>query len=357
MRPAGRRAVPVGPGWLGGSAGSDIAANGTGPTRRGAPRAAHRRPYSCAREAPDRAADLQRGREHRRGPGPGPRGRARGRRARRRRRQPRRHRRPRRGVGPRATAAACRCCAGPRSRAWARPTGPASPRAWPSGYDALIEMDSDLQHDPAALPGADQRRRQRRRPGHRVPLRARRAPSPTGPSTASTCRAAATATPRSLLGLQVRDATAGFRCYAAPMLSRIDLDAVTADGYGFQIEMAYAVARRGGRIVEVPIRFTDRVRGTSKMSGRIVVEALVLVTWWALRDRVLRRRPGRRLTSSADRVRPPDARRPRSVAARTFTCGRNSSRYWVRDDGNSRPRPAPAARHARSRRRARRAGH
>jgi hypothetical protein len=54
--------------------------------------------------------------------------------------------------------------------------------------------------------------------------------------------------------------------------------------------MAYAVARRGGRIVEVPISFTDRVRGTSKMSGRIVVEALRLVTWWAVRDRILHRK-------------------------------------------------------------------
>jgi hypothetical protein len=54
--------------------------------------------------------------------------------------------------------------------------------------------------------------------------------------------------------------------------------------------MAYNVARRGGRIVEVPISFTDRIRGTSKMSGRIVVEALMLVTWWGLRDRVIHRR-------------------------------------------------------------------
>ena len=73
------------------------------------------------------------------------------------------------------------------------------------------------------------------------------------------------------------------------MLSRIDLDAITADGYGFQIEMAYAVARHGGRIVEVPISFTDRVRGTSKMSSKIVFEALGLVTWWAVRDRILHR--------------------------------------------------------------------
>ena len=59
--------------------------------------------------------------------------------------------------------------------------------------------------------------------------------------------------------------------------------------HGFQIEMAYNIARRGGRIVEVPITFNDRERGSSKMSSRIVVEALLLVTWWAIRDRILRR--------------------------------------------------------------------
>jgi hypothetical protein len=75
------------------------------------------------------------------------------------------------------------------------------------------------------------------------------------------------------------------------MLNRIDVDTVGAEGYGFQIEMAYRVAQAGGRIVEVPIKFVDRVRGTSKMSGAIVVEAMGLVTWWGLRDRVLLRKP------------------------------------------------------------------
>jgi len=65
---------------------------------------------------------------------------------------------------------------------------------------------------------------------------------------------------------------------------------VRADGYGFQIEMVYEVARSGGRVVEVPISFTDRVNGTSKMSSAIVVEALVLVTLRGVRDRLLRRR-------------------------------------------------------------------
>jgi hypothetical protein len=86
----------------------------------------------------------------------------------------------------------------------------------------------------------------------------------------------------------VRDATAGFRAYAAGALRGIDLPAIRADGYGFQIEMAYSVNGNGGRIVEVPITFGERQRGASKMSSRIVVEALVLVTWWGVRDRILR---------------------------------------------------------------------
>jgi hypothetical protein len=90
-----------------------------------------------------------------------------------------------------------------------------------------------------------------------------------------------------VLGMLVRDATAGFRAYAAPALGKIALDTIKADGYGFQIEMAYEVSRNGGRIVEVPITFGERQRGTSKMSSRIVFEALGLVTWWGVRDRII----------------------------------------------------------------------
>jgi dolichol-phosphate mannosyltransferase len=156
------------------------------------------------------------------------------------------------------------------------------------GYDSLIEMDSDLQHDPAALPslisaveaGADLAIGSRYVPGGHIPdwPKHREWLSRGGNRYAAV-----------VLRLQVRDATAGFRCYRAPTLARIDLERITADGYGFQIEMAYNVARLGGRIVEVPITFNDRERGTSKMSSRIVVEALLLVTWWAIRDRILRR--------------------------------------------------------------------
>src|SRR5258706_113624 len=80
------------------------------------------------------------------------------------------------------------------------------------------------------------------------------------------------------------DATAGAAEALGAELGNVDLDRVRADGYGFQIEMAYAVQRNGGRLVEIPIEFKDRVLGTSKMSSRIVVEALLLVTWWAVRD-------------------------------------------------------------------------
>ncbi|MCB1016501.1 MAG: polyprenol monophosphomannose synthase, partial [Acidimicrobiales bacterium] len=166
------------------------------------------------------------------------------------------------------------------------------------GYEALVEMDSDLSHDPAALPtlltaldlAADLVIGSRYVPGGSIPEWSwhRRALSRWGNRYAA-----------GLLGLAVNDATAGYRAYRASMLRQIDLDQVVADGYGFQIEMTYQVVERGGRIVEVPIAFTDRVRGTSKMSGRIVVEALGLVTWWAVRDRLLggaRRRRRRALT-------------------------------------------------------------
>jgi dolichol-phosphate mannosyltransferase len=158
-------------------------------------------------------------------------------------------------------------------------------RGLEQGYDVLIEMDSDLQHDPAMLPalihavedGAHLAIGSRYVPGGQVPdwKLSRRMISQVGNLYAALA-----------LGLHVRDATAGFRAYSANALAQIDLPEIKADGYGFQIEMAYSVSRNGGRIVEVPITFGERQRGESKMSTRIVAEALWLVTWWALRDRV-----------------------------------------------------------------------
>jgi len=84
-----------------------------------------------------------------------------------------------------------------------------------------------------------------------------------------------------VLGVPARDMTAGFRCWRRRTLESIDLDAVQTKGYGFQIEMAYRAAAAGCRVVEVPICFTERRAGRSKMSGSIVTEALVLP--WRLR--------------------------------------------------------------------------
>ncbi|WP_027466493.1 polyprenol monophosphomannose synthase [Curtobacterium sp. UNCCL17] len=95
---------------------------------------------------------------------------------------------------------------------------------------------------------------------------------------------------RILLGVAVRDVTAGFRAYRAESLARIDLDTVDSKGYCFQIDMTRRVDDLGGRIVEVPIRFRDRVHGVSKMSRSVVVEAMVRVTRWGLQRR-FRRRP------------------------------------------------------------------
>jgi dolichol-phosphate mannosyltransferase len=158
--------------------------------------------------------------------------------------------------------------------------------------DVLVEMDSDLQHDPAALPsllaavahGADLAIGSRYVPGGSIPHWAwhRQQLSKWGNRYAG-----------AVLGLAVRDATSGYRAYRASALAAIDLHAVRADGYAFQIELAYTVARNGGNVVEVPIQFHERQRGQSNMSGGIVVEALLLVTRWAIRDRLLGRITGR----------------------------------------------------------------
>jgi dolichol-phosphate mannosyltransferase len=90
-----------------------------------------------------------------------------------------------------------------------------------------------------------------------------------------------------MLGMGVKDSTAGFRIYSADILRKIDLTAIKSEGYSFQIEMTRAVYKNGGSIVEVPITFRERKQGVSKMSKKIVREAMFLVTIWGLK-RVLR---------------------------------------------------------------------
>ena len=158
-------------------------------------------------------------------------------------------------------------------------------------YDVIVQMDADFSHEPTALPellgkietGADVAIGSRYVSGGNIPNwpATRRVLSRVGNFYAST-----------LLGLGIRDATSGFRAYRAPVLRSVVAGATRATGYGFQVELAYRAHHLGARIVEVPITFNDRVRGVSKMSWHIIGEAMSLVTWWGVRDRLLRR--GRR---------------------------------------------------------------
>ncbi len=157
------------------------------------------------------------------------------------------------------------------------------------GAEICVQMDADLSHDPAALPalvaivdhGADVAIGSRYVPGG-ITLnwpRRRRWVSRWGNRYAA-----------GVLGLAINDATAGYRAYRAEALERIQFDTVRAEGYGFQIEMAYRIVRIGGRVVEFPITFRDRMEGESKFSGSIVREALLLVMRLWLADFGGRRR-------------------------------------------------------------------
>jgi dolichol-phosphate mannosyltransferase len=155
------------------------------------------------------------------------------------------------------------------------------------GYDVLVQIDADLSHDPSVLPaflheveaGADLAIGSRYVPGGAVPNWPwfRRALSRYGNRYGAV-----------VLGSGVKDATSGYRAYRADTLKAIDYATTRAKGYGFQMETAYRVYLWGGRVVEIPIVFTDRLRGSSKMTWGIFAEELLLVTWWGLRDRARR---------------------------------------------------------------------
>jgi dolichol-phosphate mannosyltransferase len=145
-------------------------------------------------------------------------------------------------------------------------------QALADGAELILEMDCDFSHDPkdvprliAATDDADLAIGSRYVEGGEVadwgPVR--RAISAAGSFYA-----------RVLLSVQIRDLTAGFKCYRRQVLETIDLDAIASKGYAFQIETAYRTLRAGFRVVEVPIRFVDREAGGSKMSGAIVREAV-----------------------------------------------------------------------------------
>jgi dolichol-phosphate mannosyltransferase len=159
------------------------------------------------------------------------------------------------------------------------------------GYEVILQMDADLSHDPAAIPslvGALDDHvglviGSRYIPGGSIPHWPwhRRALSRYG-----------NLYTRLALGLKARDLTSGFRAWRTSTLVGMDYESTHATGYLFQMEMAYRVDCYGEAIREVPITFTDRVRGASKMSGAVIFEELTKVTWWGVRDRIRgRRRP------------------------------------------------------------------
>ena len=160
------------------------------------------------------------------------------------------------------------------------------------GYEALVEMDADLSHPPERLPAlldglaeADLVIGSRYVPGGRTVnwSRLREAISRGG-----------NAYVRLALGVPVHDCTAGYRAYRRQVLEALPVSAVQSNGYCFQVEMAHRTWQEGFRVVEVPIAFTERATGVSKMSKQIVAEALWRVTVWALtggRHRTRRRHP------------------------------------------------------------------
>ena len=141
-----------------------------------------------------------------------------------------------------------------------------------AGAGLVLEMDSDFSHDPAYLPRlldgavrADLVIGSRYVAGGGV--------SDWGPLRRAISRGGS-AYARLVLGVPVRDLTGGFKCFRREVLEAIDLDAIQAHGYAFQVEMTYRAIRAGFRVVEVPIVFRERQAGSSKMDGSIVAEAI-----------------------------------------------------------------------------------
>jgi dolichol-phosphate mannosyltransferase len=157
--------------------------------------------------------------------------------------------------------------------------------AWAAerGYDVVVEMDADGSHAPeqlprllAALEHADVALGSRWVPGGQVQ---------NWPRSRELLSRGGNAYTRLVLGLPLQDATGGFRAYRREVLDALPLEDVHSQGYCFQVDLVWQAWRSGARVVEVPITFVERVRGESKMSRAIVLEALWRVTLWGLTSR------------------------------------------------------------------------
>ncbi|HKH31458.1 MAG TPA: polyprenol monophosphomannose synthase [Gaiellaceae bacterium] len=145
-------------------------------------------------------------------------------------------------------------------------------RALADGAELVLELDCDFSHDPADVP-----RLLEASENAELVLGSRYVPGGGTQNWGLLRRAISrwgSLYAQALLGLHVRDLTGGFKCYRREVLETIDLDAIRSRGYAFQIETTYRAVRAGFRVVEIPIRFTDREVGGSKMSRSIVLEAI-----------------------------------------------------------------------------------
>jgi dolichol-phosphate mannosyltransferase len=147
------------------------------------------------------------------------------------------------------------------------------------GADCVVEMDADFSHDPSVLP-----RFFAMMENHDVVIGSRYLNGISvvnWPLRRLMLSYFASVYTRLITGLHISDCTSGFKCFRREVLEAIDLDRIRSDGYSFQIEMNYRCMEKGFRIGELPIIFIDRHAGTSKMSRRIVREAVIMV--WKLK--------------------------------------------------------------------------
>ena len=165
-------------------------------------------------------------------------------------------------------------------------------------YGVVVEMDADGSHAPEDLPRLLDALRGAKGTGADLVLGSRYVPGGrvvNWPRRREWLSRGGNLYSRLALGVRLMDITGGYRAYRRRVLEKLALDEVASQGYCFQVDLAWRTAQAGFRIVEVPITFTERAVGQSKMSGSIVREALLRVTQWGVRHRInqLRRR-GRR---------------------------------------------------------------
>ncbi len=154
------------------------------------------------------------------------------------------------------------------------------------GYDYIFEMDADFSHNPAYIKDFLEAIKENHLViGSRYITGVNVVNWPMLRLIISYCAGIYT---RLITGLPVRDPTSGFKCFKREVLESIDLDRIYSDGYSFQIEMNYWCWRKGFRIKEIPIIFIDRNSGSSKMSRRIIIEAIFMV-WWLRIQSILKK--------------------------------------------------------------------